>query len=150
MVENITSTLESHGWQVSVTVYGDYSLELWKDALDQSIAAVFMTGTESQSIALAEAWAMDIPTFIYEVSALHPLFVFGRWWPHANEGPYINHMNGARWSTVDGLLNLLNDMPAQPWAPREYVLNTMTDEIAVLNVLRAMQCEWNERVSKPS
>jgi len=65
MVENITSTLESHGWQVSVMVYGDYSLELWKGALVLSVAAFFMTGTESQSIALAEAWAMDIPTFIY-------------------------------------------------------------------------------------
>jgi hypothetical protein len=148
MVESVTTTLDSHGWQVSVILYGEYSLELWKDALDRSVAAVFMTGTESQSIALAEAWAFDIPTFVYEVSPLHPLFVFGRWWPHSNEGPYINYMNGARWSTVDGLLNLLNDMPSHPWAPREYVLNTMTDEISVLNVLRAIQCEWNERIPK--
>jgi len=113
--------------------------------LDRSVAAVFMTGTESQGIALAEAWAIDVPTFVYEAEAI---FVFGRWWPHSNEGPYINYMNGARWSTVDGLLNLLNDMPSHPWAPREYVLNTMTDEISVLNVLQAIQCEWNERISK--
>ena len=145
LYESLTSSLALNGWQVSVVVYGEYSQELWRDALDQSVAAVFMTGTESQGIALAEAWAMDVPTFVYEHSPLKPLFVFERWFPLASEAPYVNYMNGARWGTVHNLLNLLNNLPTLPWAPREYVLNTMTDRISVLNTLKAIQCEWSNR-----
>lgn len=145
IVQQVGSTLVAEGWEVLPLVYGSYDRYMWKDKLNRAVAAIFITSTESQSIALAEAWSMDVPTFVYEVSRLHPLFVFERWWTHANEGPYINYMNGARWSTVEGLINLLNHMQEQSWTPREYVLNTMTDEIATWNVLRAIECEWKKR-----
>lgn len=144
-VQETRATLVREGWNVIPIVYGDYNEDEWRSALDRAVAAIFMTSTESQSIALAEAWSMDVPTFVYEVSPLHPAAIFGRWWPHANEGPYINYLNGARWSTIQGVLNLLWDMPAHPWNPREYVISTMTDKISVFNVLRAIECEWARR-----
>jgi len=151
LVQELNATLVTRGWKAIFVEYGSYSQQEWRDALDQAFAAIFMTPTESQSIALAEAWAMDIPTFVYEVSPIHPAPIFGKVWPHANEGPYINYLNGARWSTIDGLVTLLNDMQPQPlpqpWAPREYVLNTMTDKVSVWNALRAIECEWRNRYS---
>ena len=145
LVQEVNKTLVNEGWTVIPIVYGKYNKTEWKSALDLAVAAIFMTSTESQSIAQAEAWAMDIPTFVLEASSVHPLYFFERWWPQANEGPYINYMTGTRWSTVDGMLNCLKTLSTQPWAPRKYVLNAMTDKISVWNVLRAIQCEWETR-----
>ena len=143
-VQKVNEMLVEHGWKVVPFTYGSYSLDEWKASLDDAVAVIFMTTTESQGIALAEAWAMDIPTFVYEGGLSHPL-IFGRRWPQVNAAPYINYTNGARWHTMEGLSNLLAELYKQPWAPRHYVLNTMTDKIAVWNTLRAIECEWRTR-----
>eukprot|EP00656_Telonema_subtile_P035879 TRINITY_DN39830_c0_g1_i2.p1 TRINITY_DN39830_c0_g1~~TRINITY_DN39830_c0_g1_i2.p1 ORF type:complete len:384 (+),score=72.97 TRINITY_DN39830_c0_g1_i2:92-1243(+) len=141
----VVATLETKGWRVTQVTYGSYTAKRWKELLGEAKAAVFMTDTESQSIALAEAWAMDVPSFVYELNPHHPLFVYSRWQYFANEAPYLNYLNGARWNHVDGLLNLLNSMDQKLLRPREYVLNTMTDAISVKNVLMAIHCEWQRR-----
>jgi len=144
-VQEVNNALLNDGWTVIPIVYNLYSKVEWRDALERAVAAIFMTSTESQSIAQAEAWSMDVPTFVLEASSAHPLFVYGRWWPQANEGPYINYMNGAKWSTVEGMLNCLKTLSSEVLAPRRYVLSTMTDKISVWNALRAIQCEWERR-----
>ncbi len=107
---------------------------------------MFFTHTESQGIALAEAWSMDVPTFIYEANQESPLHIFSRRWYQADEVPYINHLNGMRWSNPDLLVDIITgDRKTWPFNPRLYVLNTMTDEIAMKNVFQAIKCEWKRR-----
>ena len=147
-VQSVNTTFVEKGWNVLPIVYGNYDRDVWKGALNRAKAAIFMTYTESQCIAMSEAWSMDVPTFVYEGNQMDSPEIYGRHYPQVNAGPYINYLNGARWSTIEGLVNLIGDMSEQPMAPRDYVLNTMTDEIAVRNALRAMECEWRTRLKK--
>jgi hypothetical protein len=142
LVQDVQKALQASGYKTIVITYGSYSLQQWKSVLLTAECAVFLHGTESQSIAQAEAWAMDVPTFVHVQNGLH---VFGRDFLQANESPYLNFLNGARWTTTDELLRAVKHLAKKKHHPRRYVLNTMTDEIAMWNALRAIQCEWERR-----
>jgi hypothetical protein len=149
VIETTSRILKQDGWKIVKITYGDYSSDTFRDALRHATASVFFTHTESQSIALTEAWAMDVPTLVYDANPQHPPFYFGRWWLQATEAPYLNNFNGFRWSDPSLVVNHINlmhqDRTSYPFEPRRYVMSTMTDAISVWNVLRAVQCEWTRR-----
>ena len=147
IVPEVRNALASLGYRALLLVYGNYSISEFRAALDGAVAAVFLTRTESQGIALSETWAMDVPTLVYTNGFTYPHDVFGRLWLHQNPAPYLNYLNGAWWNSLSGLLKILGRIDLHHFQPRNYVLTCMTDEIATLNALRAVQCEWNRRYS---
>src|SRR6185503_20137764 len=49
--------------------YAEYDGETFKRALDGAPFAVFLSTFETQGLALAEAWAMDVPTLVWDPQA---------------------------------------------------------------------------------
>ncbi len=138
-VENL---LRKYGWQPLCIHYGSYTVVQYKDALLKSKIAVFLGGTESQGIALAEAWAMDVPTLVYNT---RKLFYRGRQFSMASFCPYLTDKTGIDWRELDELEGLIKAMPyyLDVFSPREWVLNNMTDEVCakkMLDIVEACFC----------
>ena len=50
------------------------------------LLAVFLSSSESQGIALAEAWSMNVPTFVWNPK---PKELNGRYFPSVDSAPYL-------------------------------------------------------------
>ena len=106
---------------VPVTIhYGNYQPKEFKRALDQALACVVVGQSESQGLALAEAWSMDVPTFVRRFDV-----ILDEGTP-CSAAPYLTDMTGAFWSSNEELQQLLAAGTAS-YAPRDWVLANNTD-----------------------
>lgn len=126
--------LETHGWELRTVVYGAYDRTRYRDELSQCSFAVVFSSSESQGLSLAESWSMDVPTLVWEYGRYRH---DGATWT-SSSAPYLSPMTGAQFANVPELLPLLS--PDAEWRravrPREWVLENMTDEVSVGNLMQ--------------
>jgi hypothetical protein len=126
--------LLEHGWNPVRVVYGRYTAGEFKELLAKSVFAVFLSRSESQGLALAEAWSMDVPTLAWSPRELvieaRPYSVF-------SASPYLSDPTGLQWTTAGELEQLLEALPAKlaAFKPRKWVLKNMTDAVAAQKFL---------------
>ena len=125
-------------WEPIRIVYGCYNSGQYKKALTQSTFAVFLSQSESQGIALAEAWAMDVPTLVWNP---RELTYNGRRYSTVSACPYLSDATGAEWVALDELAQLVKSFPLHEvrFKPRSWVINNMTDTVAAANLLHIAQ-----------
>lgn len=144
LVEN---TLRSAGFQPVRLQYGHYSQEQFNNTLQDVICAIFISRSESQGIALAETWAMDVPTLVWDPQ--EPLTMCGKvFWP-ISAAPYLNKSNGLFWKNIEELKTLLSDFykNIEHTSPREWTLQHMTDEVCAQYLLNIINTGSNELIS---
>jgi hypothetical protein len=126
IVRTAATALKRAGWPISWIAYGSYSKSEFRAALRRSRIAVFLSPTESQGIALAEAWAMDVPTLAWEP---RELVIGDKQYTAFSASPYLNAQVGIRWTTGEELERLLAQMPVllSEFAPRAWIQGNMTD-----------------------
>lgn len=117
---------------VTVLRYGEYTTDSFKALLESSECMICMGGPESQGIALAEAWAMDVPTFVWSGA--------DRVWPvpaYASSAPYLSEETGAFWGECAELEAALESFyeNRQWYSPRKYVLRELTDEVSAVKLM---------------
>ena len=106
--------------------YGKYRQQAFKKYLNNSIAAIWLAGTESQGMALLQAWSMDVPTLVRRKdtyfdeigSALFP----------ATSAPYLTSETGC-FSETESLtvIDLENFFCSiSEFKPREHVMQNFT------------------------
>jgi hypothetical protein len=117
-VGEVEDILLASGRQLDVVRYGfeseGYTVEDFRAVLDESIVAVFLSKSESQGLALAEAWAMDVPTLVWQGpdqlahsgSAPPPARHAGAHVP-TDAAPYLTNETGLRFASLDELPALL-------------------------------------------
>jgi|SRR5579863_464023 len=71
----IQKLLVNHGWNPLILKYGSYNHQHYQELLNASAFAIFLSRSESQGIALAESWAMDVPTLVWNPQ---DLFEYGK------------------------------------------------------------------------
>jgi hypothetical protein len=113
--------------------------EEYRQILDQSVIAIFLSDSETQGLALAEAWSMDVPTVAWDPRGQAAWR--GRAFESRSSAPYLTSATGRLWRTVDELEPVLRDALAgrSGFHPREWVLANMTDAIcsaALLKIIR--------------
>lgn len=132
--------LEDRGYTVTVLVYGKYTLDEYKAVLANSACLVHFVEQESQGISLAEAWATDTPTLVWDPGNFHWL---GRNYL-SQSAPYLTEKTGKKFRDFADFQALFeNADPVQnaAYAPRRWVLDNMTDEICakeLLAIIRAV------------
>ncbi len=137
-IRKVELILKKHEYKVHVLKYGTYTLQGYKNILDKSIFAVFISRSESQGIALAEAWAMNVPTFVWNPKALTYL---GKKYTEVSACPYLTDKTGKDWQTLNELDLLISSFNKEMFAPREWVLNNMTDKKSagiLLNIINSI------------
>jgi len=97
--------------------------------LDEAAIGVFLSTFETQGIALAEAWSMDVATAVWDPRGIAEWR--GRSFQAGSSAPYLTPSTGRLWQTIDQLEPALRGMLEERSAfhPREWVLAHMTDAI---------------------
>jgi hypothetical protein len=124
------SVLSMHGFQCEVINYGErrankYRPHQFRSALSRAAACVMLTIDEAQGLAAAEAWSMDVPTLIYRSPDREAVATV----------PYLTSATGRYWSSIEELVMLLRDTPADGFKPRDWVLANMTDAVCAAQLM---------------
>jgi len=131
----VESILRINGWNPIRIVYGSYKAKEYKSALKKCKFAIFLSTCETQGIALAEAWSMDVPTLVWNPAVF---FDWGRWYRESSSCPYLNDQLGHEWKELTDLQILLKTIESKlpNFQPRNWVLKNMTDEVSAYHLLR--------------
>jgi hypothetical protein len=127
--------LENHGYQVISLTYGNHSQVQYKESLEKCRFAVFISCSESQGIALAEAWSMDVPTLVWNPK--EPITYIDHVYENVSSSPYLNPSVGKDWVKMDELEELLVHFTeiSKDFQPRRWLLLHMTDKISIEQLL---------------
>lgn len=127
----IINALRLAGLDFREITYGSYSQNEYKTLLQKSSCVIYIGGSESQGIALLEAWAMNVPTFVYDAPSQVINLSDGRSLKlHRGEfspAPFLTEARGALWNDSSNLLDLIGK--AQLFNPRASSIAEFTDEI---------------------
>jgi hypothetical protein len=117
--------------------YGKYSVDEYKELLDRSAYSIFISRSESQGIALAEAWSMNVPTLVFDPGEF---FFGGRMIYNVSACPYLTAATGLSWKTPAELKNIIGDKNSfTAFKPREYVLKRFTDEYSAKQLIENLK-----------
>jgi glycosyltransferase involved in cell wall biosynthesis len=137
--EEVERVVAELGWQPVRVRYGEYDAESYRRVLENAAMGVFLSSFETQGLALAEAWSMDVATVVW--NPLGPAEWMGRWFQSGSSCPFLTASTGRTWRTLDELATVLRDALAQRggFQPRQWVLSHMTDAIcsaALYDIIR--------------
>jgi len=139
----IEELLINYGWNPVRLKYGSYNTEQYKNVLRNCRFAVFISRSESQGLALAECWSMDVPTLPWNPKST---VILGHQCDYVSSCPYLNDKLGKDWKTLNELEAILQsiDVFLFSCAPREWVMNFMTDEVSVKELIKIINTELIE------
>ena len=127
LCHQVESLLRKYNYTPVRVRYKQYNPDHYKQLLDQSQFAVFVSRSESQGIALAEAWAMNVPTLIWDPGVLTYL---GRKYSIVSAAPYLTEYTGKSWDTFAELEELIDHFGFynKQFSPRLWLQKCMTNE----------------------
>lgn len=137
MLPAVIKLLERARISARTIEYGVYSTNDYRNSLNWADLMIVLGGTESQGIAMAEAWSMNVPTLVKREMTWYALD--GRGFP-ASASPYLSVQTGAFFSGEEELFLLINMWMSGEtiFSPRSWILKNMTDEICAKNLLRSI------------
>jgi hypothetical protein len=137
--DEVQARVAAHGLEPVRVRYGSYDRSGFKDLLDGAAIAVFLSSYETQGLALAEAWSMNVPTLVWNPRG--PAEWRGRTFQSGSSCPYLTPATGLAWRTLDeldcGLAGALRNM--RQFEPRTWVLAHMTDAICAGMLYRLVE-----------
>lgn len=139
--QSVRDRLEDCGCIQSEVVYGSHRRSYYRHMLRQADVMVYWTDAgESQGLALLEAWAMDVPTF---VSDNRSALIRGVK-TVVSSAPYLSAECGSFFGSAENLFSLLSPFmhvgDACGYYPLRWVEHNMTDKLCVENLISAF-CE---------
>jgi len=137
----VEDILKKYDWNPISLVYGKYDHTQFRQALSKSRFSVFLSRHESQGLALAESWAMDVPTLPWNIKFLN---AHGRKYNPSSACPFLSNMTGEDWANLEEFEAIIKNIESklQNFSPREWVLENMTDEACaniLLNIIESME-----------
>lgn len=114
------NSLAQSGFDVRVLKAGSHVPTDYKNMLEWCDFAVILGGSETQGLALTQAWSMNRPTLVYESESV---IARGR-----DAAPYITPQTGMKWHDVEELREGLAAL--RNCTPRRWVLENQTNEAA--------------------
>lgn len=128
----IEDKLRKYGWQPIRLRYGHYKAEDYRKLLAKSAFGVFISISESQGLALAEAWSMDVPTVVWNPQRLKKHYQDVDYYSTVSSCPYLNPMVGVEWKEMEQFEAFFAHAPETlpNFQPRKWILENMTDIIA--------------------
>jgi hypothetical protein len=132
--------LLEQGLDCRIVRYGSYDAATFKAGLSEAAMAVFLSTFETQGLALAEAWAMNVPTLVWNPQA-RTQWQGGRMFTAGSSAPFLTAVTGRTWKTLEQLASAVREVLASPasFTPREWVLAHMTDEVCARALYRIVQ-----------
>ena len=119
MYASTLDILNKSGLETKVLRAGAHVPADYKNMLEWCDFTVVLGGSETQGLALTQAWAMNRPTLVYESDHVVEL---GR-----DAAPYITSMTGRKWHNFAELIEYIDAV--RTCTPRKWVMENQTNEI---------------------
>jgi hypothetical protein len=109
--------------------HSTFTADQLRSQLDRAKLSVFLSAFETQGIALAESWSMNVPTVVWDPQG--DAEWRGRHFKSASSAPYLTPATGIATRDVAGLEGTIAQALAtlDTFHPREWVLENMTDAV---------------------
>lgn len=126
VVDLCRAAANKQGFAVTVVSYGGYNWRTYRTELAEVDAVIYLSSSESQGITMFEAWAMDVPTFVYEREPRGASAML-------SPSPYLCEETGAFFTEATELEALLDSLAGGrcSCAPRNWIERNGTDVASV-------------------
>jgi hypothetical protein len=126
---DVETGVRAYGLAIACVRYGQYRPEEYRTLLGTADVAVFLSTFETQGLALAEAWSMNVPTLVWDPRSEAEWK--GKRFRAGSSCPYLTAATGLTFRSSDELAPRLLEVLSSPgrFSPREWVLAHMTDEV---------------------
>lgn len=144
--ETIIPWLTQHSLSYEILHYGRFNQENYFDALEKTKLLIYLSHSESQGLAVQEAWARDIPTLVYN----RGYFEYGTY--HFEDekisSPYLTSQTGMFFTKENfgSVFTEFNQLLIT-FAPRLYVETHLSDEVCARNFLTITGLDENDTIS---
>ena len=128
--------------------HGEHNIftpEMLRQMLDRSVIGVFLSTFETQGIALAEAWSMNVQTVVWDPQG--DAEWRGRHFKSGSSAPYLTPATGVTARDTAALEPAIRQALATlgSFQPREWVLTHMTDAICSRQLYDVIREEANRK-----
>jgi len=137
LLKKIKILLNKNNLEMVLIKYGAYTQANFKKALSTVDFAIFISQSESQGIALAESWSMNVPTFVWQRKILK---INNVKYKFTSAAPYLSTKTGNFFNNIQQLNKIVKDYYKNrpKLAPRKWILKNMTDKISAKNILNIL------------
>lgn len=144
LFEYITRFLTIRNMPYTLIGYGDFKKEDYLEELNSCQAMIYLQESESQWLALHEAWMADIPTLIW--NRWYWEYQVMEWKDEKISAPYLTAECGLFFQGLDEFDAKFAEFTSQltNYSPRKYSLEHFTNEIATRKLLHIIQTTWTK------
>ncbi|MEO5357098.1 MAG: hypothetical protein H7844_07360 [Nitrospirae bacterium YQR-1] len=131
--------LRSSGYSTLTVRFGSYSVREFSENLQNSKVSVFFSRSESQGIALAEAWASDVPTLVWNPGVYTLYENTGRAKTvNVSSAPYLTAETGLFFRDFESFKEVFSEWESSPGAfnARRWVIENMSDELCAAKLTK--------------
>lgn len=135
LFENVKNTLLFHDIAYDVIEYGKFQKDDYIRLLDRAKWLIYLQTSESQWIALHEAWMKDVPTFVW--NRWYWEYKWKKWLDYKISAPYLDTTCGMFFDEknfTDLLPLFLKNLSV--YSPRVYSLENFTNKVTTKNLLQ--------------
>ncbi|MCK9273392.1 hypothetical protein M0P65_07690 [Candidatus Gracilibacteria bacterium] len=132
--EKIIEILEKKNLTYKKIEYGKFKPGKYYNLLNKTKFLIYLSNSESQGIALNEAWAANVPTFVLKNTKWQ--YQGNTWQDDKISAPYLTEETGGFFE-VENMENDLNTFlnKEKTFKPREYSLNHFSDKIVTQKII---------------
>ncbi len=138
LYESVIATLHKEKISYKLLSYGDFTQEEYFTQLEQTPYVIYLQRSESQGLALLEAWARNVPTLVYNaqryVDPQTTIDVEGK-----IGAPYLTEQTGMFFTDTSFERDLSTFISKySTFTPREYINDNFTDTIAAQHLIEQL------------
>ena len=130
MLPSVASLLSEINCEFYTIYNGRHTPSDYKAALERADCEIVLGESETQGLAIAQAWSMGRPTFVYDspvISKYHRDY-YPKTALKTSCAPYLCGQTGAFWKNTDELAAML--LRPLDFSPRKWILENQTNKIA--------------------
>ncbi|PIT88169.1 MAG: hypothetical protein COU29_04120 [Candidatus Magasanikbacteria bacterium CG10_big_fil_rev_8_21_14_0_10_36_32] len=143
LLKSIVENLIGQNIQFKMINYGNYKQEDYFKLLNGSRGMIYLSESESQGLALQEAWAHNVPTLVWNRGYVEQKQ--RRFEGKKISAPYLTEQAGMFFVGQADFNDTLEQFISKlvNFVPREYIMNNLTDKICAENFLKLINYENN-------
>jgi len=137
LINYIKDYLTVNHYQYSIIKYGEYTKEQYKIALANSKLVIYLSPSESQGIALFEAWAANVPTLVWN----RKYFKWNNYTGPGTSAPYLSELTGQAFQNQKEFISQFNSIISNLnlFKPAQWIKSNGTDEICAQNLIHLIK-----------
>jgi hypothetical protein len=145
VLDRVETFLKQGGISYDVIRYGQYEQASYFSLLDSSKLAIFLSESESQGLALFEAWAHNVPTLVWN----RGYWSFGdrRWEDKEIAAPYLTDRCGMFFHEEEDFGSMYTSMVERlsEFDPQQYVREHFTHKKIAENFMQLISFDKNDK-----